>query len=87
MNKIIDRLERAGHEVLLPCEHCPEFECYTDQYVINGNIYGTTAQIRSNKTLDLIAEYNSMLESVTTYSVNQSELPRIYNILIGDNDV
>jgi hypothetical protein len=87
MNKIIDRLERAGHKILLPCEHCPEFECHTDEYVINGNISGTTAQIRSGTTLDLIAEYNSMLDSVTTYSLNQSELPRIYNIFIGDNDV
>ena len=83
MNKIIDRLERAGHEVLLPCEHCPEFECRTDDYIINGNICETRAQIRSSKTRDLIAEYNSMLDSVTTYSVNQSELPRIYNIFIG----
>jgi len=87
MNKIIHRLEEAGHTVILPCEHCPEFECHTDEYVINGNISGTTAQIRSGKTLDLVAEYNSMLESVTTYSVNQSELARIYNIFIGGNNV
>lgn len=87
MNKIINRLERAGHNVLLPCEHCPEFECNTDEYVINGNMSGTTAQIRSSQTSDLIAEYNSMLDSVTTYSVNQSDLPRIYNIFLGSNNV
>ena len=87
MNKIIDRLQEAGHQVLLPCEHCPEFECATDEYVINGNVLGNKAQIRRRSTLTLVAEYNSMLDSVTTYSVNQSELPRIYNIFIGGNDV
>jgi len=87
MNKIIDRLERAGHDVLLPDEHCPEFECVTDEYMINGSVLGTKAQIRRRSTLTLVAEYNSMLDSVTTYSVNQSELPRIYNIFIGGNDV
>lgn len=86
MNTIIKKLERLGVDGGHPDFDCPEYEYACDQFIYTGNIYGNTVQVRTKSNNELIAEYNAMLNSVTTYNkIGEKQLVNLYRLFLSDN--
>lgn len=86
LKAIISKLEALGVEGGHPDFDCPEYEYACDQFIYTGNIYGHTMQVRTKSNNELIAEYNQMLNSVTTYNeIGEQQLVNLYRLFLSDN--